>query len=84
MAIEAAPSQTGDPVICRSASPSAASTRPTIAAESSNRVVRIVVSGLLRIWSSISVLLRRASARYCTSTRTREVPSAIPATTRTM
>ena len=76
MAMEAAPSQTGEPVTWRSTSPSAASTRPTMAAESSNSAVLTVVSGLLRIWSSISVWLRRASARYCTSTRTREVPSA--------
>ena len=48
MAMEAAPSQTGDPVSWRRASPSAASPRPTIAALSSNRAALTVVSGLLR------------------------------------
>jgi hypothetical protein len=52
-------------------------------AESSNRVVLTVVSGLLRTWSSISVWLWRASRRYCTSTRARDVPSARPAAART-
>ena len=83
MAMEAAPSHTGDPVTCRRISPSAASTRPTIAAESSNRAVLTVVSGLLRTWSSNSVWLLRASRRYCTSTRTRDVPSATAAAART-
>ena len=83
MAMEAPPSQTGDPVTCRMVSPSAASTRPTIAAESSNRAVLTVMSGLFRTWSSISVWLLRASLRYCTSTRARDVPSATPAAART-
>jgi hypothetical protein len=48
MAMEAAPSQTGDPVTWRKASPSAASPRPAIAALSSNKAVLTVVSGLLR------------------------------------
>ena len=83
MAIEAAPSQTGDPVTCRRTSPSPASTRPTIAAESSNRAALTVVSGLPRTWSSSSVWLRRASPRICFSARTRDVPSARPAAART-
>lgn len=48
MAIEAAPSQTGDPVTWRSTSPSAASASPTTAAPSSNKAALTVVSGLLR------------------------------------
>ncbi len=48
MAIEAAPSHVGDPVTCRRARPSAASTRPIIAAVSSNNVALTVVSGLAR------------------------------------
>jgi hypothetical protein len=48
MAMEAPPSQTGDPVTCRRASPSAASPSPASAALSSNRVALTVVSGLRR------------------------------------
>ncbi len=49
MAMEAVPSQTGDPVTCQRARPSAARTRPITAAESSNSVALTVVSGLARM-----------------------------------
>ena len=47
IAIEAPPSQTADPVSCRSASPTRGQDQPDHAAASSNSVALTVVSGLL-------------------------------------
>ncbi len=50
IAMEAPPSQTGEPVTWRSATPTAAKIRPTTAALSSNRATLTVMSGLDSTW----------------------------------
>ena len=83
MAMDAAPSQTPEPVSWRSPSPAAASTSPTMAALSSNRAALTVVSALLRRWASRPRCSPAACWRDCDSARTKDAPSASPATTST-
>ena len=82
--MEAAASQTGDPVSWLRAMPAAASTSPMTAAVSSNSAAFTVVSGLRCTWLTSRVRLRRASPRICEYARINEMPSATPATASTI
>ena len=63
MAIEAPPSKTGEPVICSSSRPPAASASPMTAAVSSNSAALTVVSRLVLTCSRVCVFERCASPR---------------------
>ena len=79
IAMDAAASQTPDPVSWRSARPAAASTSPITAAVSSNSAAFTVVSGLRCTCSTSPVRPRRASPRICEYARMNDMPSATPA-----
>ncbi len=74
IAMDALPSQTGEPVSWLSPTPRPAITRPTTAALSSNRATLTVMSGLVCTWESTSSWPRRASPRTCQKARANERP----------